>query len=89
MSAVELKALHDSFVELWMQQPYGCCLDFFHTVFTPACEEMASCSRGRGKLPGTVCCKAEKKALQGKANVSLCLPSMLPVFLLLLSQKLD
>ena len=50
MLVAELKALHDSIVELYMQQPYGCCLHFFHTVFTPACQNMGSCGRGRGKL---------------------------------------
>ena len=80
MSAVELKALHDSFVELWMQQPYGCSLDFFQKVLMPACEKVASCNRGRGKLAGTIGCNA---------NVSLCRLSMLSVYLQLLSPKLD
>ena len=53
VSAVELKAVHDSFVELYMQLPYKSSLDFFQKVLTPACEKMASCSRGRGKLAGT------------------------------------
>ena len=70
MSAVELKALHDSFVELYIQQTYGCSLYFFHSVFAPACQKMASCGRGRGKLAGRTDCNALFELVSPQHDIS-------------------
>ena len=70
MSCVELKALHDSFVGLYMQQPYSCSSDFFHTVLTPACHKIASCSRGRRTLAGTTNGKAHMELVSPRHDVS-------------------
>ena len=50
----ELKAVHDSFVEVYMKQPEDYCFAFFHDVIVPVCETMASCGRRKGQLAGMV-----------------------------------
>ena len=50
----ELKAVHDSFVEVYMKQPEEYCFAFFHDVIVPVCEKLASCSKLKGKLAGMV-----------------------------------
>ncbi|KAL3149674.1 hypothetical protein ABBQ38_013506 [Trebouxia sp. C0009 RCD-2024] len=51
-SKSELKALHDSFVKVYMKQPEDYCYTFFHKVIVPACETLASCSKYKGILGG-------------------------------------
>ncbi|KAL3149683.1 hypothetical protein ABBQ38_013515 [Trebouxia sp. C0009 RCD-2024] len=54
-SKSELKAVHDSLVEVYMKQPADDldCFAFFHAVIVPACESMASCRRkGKRMLAG-------------------------------------
>lgn len=52
VSVVELKAVHDSLVALYMKQPGEHCFAFFDDVIVPACEKLARSSRHRGKLAG-------------------------------------
>ncbi|KAL3146492.1 hypothetical protein ABBQ32_000747 [Trebouxia sp. C0010 RCD-2024] len=51
-SKPELKAVHDSFVEVYVTQPEDHCYPFFHMVIVPACETLASCSKYKGILKG-------------------------------------
>lgn len=62
MSAVELKPVHDSLVELYMKKPEGHCFAFFDDVIVPACEKLARSSRHEGKLAGII---ALRKLLSG------------------------
>ena len=79
MPRSELKALHDRFVELYMQQPYKYSSDFFHAVLIPTCGKMLRCSRGREKLAGTA-------AACSKAHPNLGLLSIILISLNRLSQ---
>lgn len=48
----ELKAVHDSFVEVYMKQPEKYGTSFFHDVVVPVCVTMANRSRHKGRLAG-------------------------------------
>ncbi|KAL3146515.1 hypothetical protein ABBQ32_000765 [Trebouxia sp. C0010 RCD-2024] len=48
----ELKAVHDSFVEVYMKQPEDYCFAFFHDVIVPVCVSLAGSSKLKGKLAG-------------------------------------
>lgn len=50
----ELKAVHDSFVEVYMKQPEDYCFAFFHDVIVPVCVSLAGSSKLKGKLAGMV-----------------------------------
>ncbi|KAL3149695.1 hypothetical protein ABBQ38_013525 [Trebouxia sp. C0009 RCD-2024] len=48
----ELKAVHDSFLEVYMKQPEDYCFAFFHDVIVPVCVSLAGSSKLKAKLAG-------------------------------------